>query len=254
MKKPNWILTASILLAAASVAVYSVQIIIFHRPVETFFYLFQDLAFLPVQVLLVTIIISELLRKREAENLRHKLNMVIGAFFSAIGNQLLKSFIAFDDNSGELARQMRFSASWGDAEFIRARDALSQHKPKIRCTPDELRCLSDFLVAERPFLLGLLENPNLLENESFTDLLWATSHLAEELAYRKDLSALSPGDYNHLAVDIERAYTRFLTEWLAYVNHLRQQYPYMFSFIVRCNPLTHSLDYICNGIDDQTSQ
>ncbi|MHB0997642.1 MAG: hypothetical protein ACYC27_00230 [Armatimonadota bacterium] len=250
MKRLNWRLGVSILLAAVSIAVYWVQIIIFHRPAETFFYLFQDLAFLPVQVLIVTVIISEILRKREAENLRHKLNMVIGAFFSAIGNQLLKCFIAFDENAGELAYQMRFTSNWGNAEFARARDTLTRYKPEIHCTPEELQCISDFLLVERPFLLGLLENPNLLENESFTDLLWATSHLAEELAYRKDLSTLSPGDYNHLAGDIERAYTRFLTEWLAYVNHLRQQYPYMYSFIVRCNPLTHRSDHTCSNNGD----
>jgi len=31
-------------------------------------------------------------------------------------------------------------------------------------------------------LLGLLGNPNLLEHDSFTDLLWAVFHLMEELS------------------------------------------------------------------------
>jgi hypothetical protein len=40
------------------------------------------------------------------------------------------------------------------------------------------------LLSKRDFLVALMENPNLLEHESFTDLLWAVFHLVEELAVR----------------------------------------------------------------------
>jgi len=41
---------------------YREQIKIFHAPRDTFFYLFQDLAFVPIQVLLVTLIVDRVLR------------------------------------------------------------------------------------------------------------------------------------------------------------------------------------------------
>jgi hypothetical protein len=49
------------------------------------------------------------------------------------------------------------------------------------------------------FLLGLMANPNLLEHESFTDLLWAVFHLTDELTHREDVSALADADLEHLA-------------------------------------------------------
>ena len=52
-------------------------------------------------------------------------------------------------------------------------------------------------------MLSLLENPNLLEHDSFTDLLLAIFHLSEELAARDTLVGLPQSDYEHLAGDIK---------------------------------------------------
>jgi hypothetical protein len=82
----------------------------------------------------------------------------------------------------------------------------------------------------------LLENPTLLEHESFTDLLRAVFHLAEELAYREDLSQ-SPGtDRAHLEGDINRAYHLLVHQWLDYMEYLKMNYPYLFSLAMRTNP------------------
>ena len=100
----------------------------------------------------------------------------------------------------------------------------------------DLNNLRDFLEAKRNFLLRLLENPNLLEHDSFSNLLLAVFHLTEELAQRRDLSHLTQGDQEHLAVDLKRAYSRLIREWLAYMRHLNQRYPYLFSLALRTNP------------------
>ena len=96
--------------------------------------------------------------------------------------------------------------------------------------------LRSFLVEKKSFLLSLLANPNLLEHESFTDLLWAVFHLAEELASRKDVSLLPESDHEHLKGDIRRVNVYLSTEWLAYMQHLQADYPYLFSLAVRTNP------------------
>ncbi len=93
-----------------------------------------------------------------------------------------------------------------------------------------------FLIAKRHFLLRLLENPNLLEHNTFTDMLWAVFHLTDELKHRKQVTELSENDYNHLSGDMERAYVRLLVEWLNYMKHLKDDYPYLFSLAVRSNP------------------
>ena len=100
----------------------------------------------------------------------------------------------------------------------------------------DLAGLRSFIIERRVFLLGLLENPNLLEHEQFTELLWAVFHLAEELAHRKTISGLPENDYTHLAGDIKRAYGLLVREWLSYMKHLKANYPYLFSLAVRTNP------------------
>ncbi len=85
-------------------------------------------------------------------------------------------------------------------------------------------------------MLILLENPNLLEHDDFTDLLWAVFHLTEELLKRDNLENLTAADYEHLSLDIERAYSRLVKEWLHYMQHLLENYPYLFSLAIRTNP------------------
>ena len=82
----------------------------------------------------------------------------------------------------------------------------------------------------------MLENPNLLEYERFTDLLWATFHLTEELEARQSLTDLPPADLNHISVDIERLYSQLVVEWVAYVEHLQSSYPFLFSLVARTHP------------------
>lgn len=69
-------------------------------------------------------------------------------------------------------------------------------------------------MAERSFLLGLLTNQNLLEHEEFTDLLWATFHLLEELTYRHDFSRLPKSDLDHLVGDLNRVYALLICRLL----------------------------------------
>jgi hypothetical protein len=81
-----------------------------------------------------------------------------------------------------------------------------------------------------------LENPNLLENEHFTDLLWATFHLAEELEARPSMTNLPETDLEHIANDIKRLYGHLAAEWLTYAEHLKSKYPFLFSLVVRTHP------------------
>ena len=99
-----------------------------------------------------------------------------------------------------------------------------------------LEDLRTFLTGKRDFLLRLLENPNLLEHEKFTELLRAVFHLTEELGNRKSTRGLPETDRAHLAGDIKRAYVQLVHQWLDYMRHLKDNYPYLFSLALRTNP------------------
>jgi len=223
-------------LIVLSLGMYLAQIMIFHAERDTFFYLFQDLAFVPIQVLLVTVIVDQVLRIRERMALLKKLNMVIGAFFSEAGAELIRKFVVYDDDAPAVAKKLLIAPDWDDERFAAAAQALRDHAVHMDCRRGDLSSLREFLAARRAFLLGLLENQNLLEHETFTELLWAVFHLMEELSSREDVSALSQPDCEHIAGDIKRAYVILIMEWLSYMKHLKKEYPYLYSLAVRTNP------------------
>jgi hypothetical protein len=162
--------------------------------------------------------------------------MVIGAFFSEVGTNLPRRFSLLDPHFDRIRAELRENAGWSDRDYARARRDLQSYTSVITIEQVDFDSLRTFLTGRWEFLLRLLENPLLLEHETFTDLLWAVFHLTEELSHRTDPSRLSRADREHLAGDIRRAYALLLAEWLEYTRHLQHNYPYLFSLAVRMNP------------------
>ena len=227
----------TILLLLCSIAVYYAQILIFNDAHHTLFYFLQDLAFVPIQVLLVVLLIERLLEEREKRSILQKLNMVIGAFFSEIGTRLLGDMTPAVDGMDEVRRRLALRAQWKRADFAGAIDFARKFGYEFAPQRIDLVELRDLLVSKREFMVRLLENPNLLEHERFTDLLWAIFHLTEELAARPALPNLSENDTRHIAEDMRRAYSHLGAEWLAYAQHLQATYPFLFSLVLRTHPM-----------------
>jgi hypothetical protein len=244
MKQINWYIILGGSLVFLSVTLYVVQISIFHRTGETFFYLLQDLAFIPMQVLLVTLIISGLLNMREKRLRLEKLNMVIGTFFSEVGTRLIAHFSDFDPKLENIRTNLIVRKEWSDQEFVAVIKRLKDYDYEVTIHVMNLEDLRIFLMAKRDFLVRLLENPILLEHESFTELLRAVFHLTEELAAREDLQALPDTDRQHLAGDVKRVYNLLVHEWLNYMQHLKDNYPYLFSLAMRINPFDQDASVI----------
>jgi len=239
VRKLTWQQRFAILLLAIALALYAVRWFAFPGEAlhsEMWRFLIGDIAFVFVQVLMVTLVIDGLIRRREREEMRRKLNMVIGAFFSETGTLLLDKVVRADTTISTIRDDLVPSGSWDPARYAAARAAFRLHKPTIELSGRDLVELRDTLAQERSFMIGLLANQTLLEHESFSDLLWALTHLGEELSARTDVAALTPGDARHIAIDIKRAYTLLVVEWLSYMQHLQHTYPYLFSLAVRTNP------------------
>jgi hypothetical protein len=200
------------------------------------FYTLLDVAFIPLSVLLVSLVIDRLLAAREREALLHKLNMVVGAFFSEIGRDLIDRLAEFDGDIEHDRDHMIFTAAWTTEDYERHRAAVCGDHHPTSLELGDVAGLRATLEEKRGFIVGLLQNGNLLEHESFTDMLWAVSHLSEELSARRDPASLSSPDRRHLELDLSRAYGRLLGEYLLYVRHLKADYPYLFAFAVRTNP------------------
>ena len=236
MKKLSWQIILGITLVALSTALYFCHFFFFKDTHHIFIYLLGDIAFVPIEVLLVTLIIHQLLTIREKRSMLKKLNMVIGAFFSEVGTSLLEYLSKFNPPLNDIIEKLIISNKWTEKDFNSLIDQLKKLSFQIEIKSGNLYGLKTFLLKKREFLLGLLENPNLLEHESFTELLWAVTHLTEELTFRTNVDKLGETDANHLAGDIKRAYSILIIEWLRYLKHLKTDYPYLFSLAIRTNP------------------
>ena len=236
MKRINWYLVVGFLLVVLSIFLYIIHFLIFGDTHHILIYFFGDLAFVPIEVLLVTLIIHRMLSMREKRAIVEKLNMVIGAFFSEVGTSLMKYFFEFDVNFKTISKHFLTIKDWSKKDFINSKRKLHTFDFDIDISKGNLDSLRAYILERRDFLLRLLENTNLLEHDSFTDLLWAITHLIEELACRENCGELIDSDFEHLAGDIKRAYVILIREWLDYINHLRVSYPYIFSLTVRMNP------------------
>jgi len=232
----NWQVLLGVCLLSMSAIVYVIHYYIFRDAHHIFLYLIGDIAFVFIEMLLVVLILHRLLGYREKMAMLNKLNMAIGSFYSEVGLGLLRMLAAADEKSKTVSDELILSSNWTAREFQAAGRKIKKYEYEVQIKQISLESLKDYLNSKRDFLLRLLENPNLLEHESFTNLLWAVFHLTEELAYRRTFQGLTVKDSQHLAGDIKRVYQLLVSEWLDYMKHLQKDYPYLFSLAVRTNP------------------
>lgn len=236
MRRLDWKVLLGISLVVLSAFFYLVHFFIFRDAHHIFIYLVGDVAFVFVEVLLVTLIIHRLLSQREKRTKLEKLNMVIGTFFSEAGTELLAAFSDADPNLDSIREKLIVDTEWTDADFLQVRRDLRKYHYDVQIPRINLSELHRFLAEERDFLVRLLENPVLLEHEKFTDLLRAVFHLAEELANREEIQGLPDSNLQHLSGDVRRAYVLLAQQWLDYMKYLQGNYPYLFSLAMRTNP------------------
>lgn len=253
MKRTSWYIVIGVALIAVSVLGFAIQIAIFHRPADTFFYILEDLSFLPISVLLVTLVINELLQAREKSELGQKVNIVIAVFFVELGYDLLRYLSLFDIHLEEMREIAGVREHWSSREFSTMRRRLEQYDYSIDCHCADLKDLKRLLDDKRGVVIELLTNSSLLENVSFTQLLWAILHLSYELQLRPDLDHLPEADYAHLGDDMRRVYVQLVREWLSSVQRLKDRQPYSFSLAMRVNPFAEHTSPIIEGNDNPES-
>jgi len=232
--KLYWIFIFTLL--SSSLFLYSVEYIILGDSGSIFMAFLSNLAFLPINVLLVSMIIHQLLNDMEKKNRIEKLNMVIGTFFSQTGTRLLVFFSEADPGIEEIRKYLIVKKDWDENDFADVSQRLRKYDYVVKAYSLDLLNLRDFLEQRNDSLLRLLENPVMLEHETFTELLMAVFHLKEELINREELKELPVSDLEHLDGDIKRVYSLLVYEWVAYMKYLKTNYPYLFSLSMRTNP------------------
>ncbi len=232
----RWLILFGASLLALSVILFEIHLFIFHDLHHILIYTIHDIAFLPVEVLLVSLVIHHMLEQRSLAEKLEKLNMVIGTFHSEVGISLLRFLYEHDTDRELIHSCLGLPSSWESSRVEDVRKKAEGLAFTTSVSDDDLRDLRSLLVAKEDFLIRILENPVMLEHESFSEVLRAVFHLTEELKYRKDCRDLPRTDLAHLTGDIRRVYKNTTLSWITYLGHLKVHYPYLYSLSARMNP------------------
>jgi hypothetical protein len=236
MKDKKWFIGIAAILIAASSLLYFIHYLLFHDLHHIGVFGLHELAFLPVEVLIVTLVIHRLLEERERKQKLEKMNMVIGTFFSRVGTTLIACFSSNDPNIESIRSELLVTDAWDETNFSAVAALMKAYEYDIDACTLDLERLRAFLLDREDFLIRMLENPVLLEHEDFTELLRATFHLTEELSRRGVITECSLSDISHLGGDVKRVYGLLIHEWISYMHYLKRNYPYLFSLALRTNP------------------
>lgn len=237
MKKLSYLTKLGILCVVITVVVYTVHFFIFWDAEFIFRYFIAQLAFLPISVLLVTIVINTLLANRARRERLQKQNIVIAAFFSELGVGLMRRLLREDSGDRqEFYQQLQMNNDWAAEDFARARLLAAAQEFHVAANADNLPPLHALLADKSDYILRLLENPVLQEHEDFTHMLWAVFHFSDELRLRPDLTRLPKADYSHISRDANRALAALTGQWISYMEYLKDSYPYLYHISLRTNP------------------
>lgn len=227
----------ALVLVVGAAALNGVHFALFHDAHEEVSFFLEALAFLPIEVLVLTLLVDRLLSERERAARLHKMNMVVGVFFSELGRPLLALLRDLLPAKQGVLESLAPTAQTSQRQLADSAAAMETVPLPIVLQPRDMSALKALLDEHEGLTLRLLANPVLLEHEDFTDVLWAVVHLGEELSARQSFESLPATDVAHLQADTVRVYRRLLRQWLRYLAHLQQYYPYLYSFAVRSDPL-----------------
>jgi hypothetical protein len=236
MKKINSTVVIFLMLVGLSMGLYTIQLFLFHSPHDTYFYLLQDIAFLPMQVAIVTVVLQSMISTREKKERLKQLNMVISSFFGDVGTDIIVDLNEFNQDREGICEHLKIDGEWQKKDFANALKIVRDYDFPMDARAGDLTELKGKLIKKHGFFHMMLQNQNLLEHETYSDMLWAVFHLMDEMIARDSLTNLPQADLQHLSLDIQRAYSTLLIEWINYMEHLKNEYPYLFSLAVRKNP------------------
>ncbi len=148
---PGFIILAAAIALAFSGLLYFIHYIIFQDVHHIFIYMVGDFAFLPLEVFLVVIVIERILTHREKQALQQKLNLIVGAFLSEVGNRLLGDLLGSFKERQEISRHFNVSQDWGPADFGRATAFAHALDEVPDCLKIDMEALKAFLAQKRPF-------------------------------------------------------------------------------------------------------
>lgn len=214
----------SIFLLMISLILYISQVMIFRQPETTAFYIFQDLAFLPVTIAIATLVVGYLMEEHDRQERINRTRMLTSSFFTDVGNELLRILITQGHYEIPLLLLTDECKNKTEEEL---KHSIEKMNFQVSWTPETEREIQNLLDAQHDSMLIITSNPALLDHEIFTDMLWAIFHLKDEMKGRASEN-ISSADQKHLESDAKRVFDLLLLDWMNHLNYMKKEYPYYY--------------------------
>ena len=235
MKKHKQTILLGIALIGLSAILHGIHYAIFRDLHHILIFLVADIAFIPLEVFFVSVVLERIIEKRDERQITKKLNMLIGLFYQEVGNYVLTHFVNADEHLTSEEIDAAIDFKWDATKYEQLTHCILAHKYHVSMSLIDLKELDQKLTTYKALIVNLITNPTIHEHGPFSEVLMSLFHLADELKTRP-LDALSKEDMDHLKVDIDRVYRCLAEEWVSYMSHLQVDYPYLFLTAVKYNP------------------
>lgn len=245
MKKSEQTIIQGTLLVIISIVLYSFHYIIFRDPHHIFIYLLGDIAFIPLEVFLVALVIEKYIEQKDRKHALDRLNTQVGVFYGEFGIELLHYCVSLDTEINKYRKEFSLDCSCDMKEFSHLKFFIERYSFTIDISKIDILYLKNILSKNIEIIINLLSNPTIVDKYHFDKMLMAILHVHEEIRYRMNSNGeLTEEDYAHLQTDLQRAYKLLTFGWLYYIQYLKKEYPYLYETAVKQNPFSEVCIFI----------
>ena len=209
-----------LLLLCASVLLYAIHYLIFRDLHHLAIFGLHELAFVPLEVILVTLGLDQLVEKTHREEARSKVSIIETLYFNESGSTMLRYLTSFDPDAARLRELLQVTQDWRSSDFRQAIRQLKSYPFLLDLERIDFFGLHYHLSQRHAYYRSMLENPALTQSEAFTEMIIKIYLLWEELDGRTNLYQLPEKDRSYLAELLHEIYRELTEYWLDNVyNH-----------------------------------
>ena len=209
-----------LLLLCASALLYAIHYLIFRDLHHLAIFGLHELAFVPLEVILVTLGLDQLVEKTHREEARSKVSIIETLYFNESGGTMLRYLTSFDPDAARLRELLQVTEDWHSSDFRQAIRQLKSYPFLLDLDRIDFFGLHYHLSQRHEYYRSMLENPALTQSEAFTEMIMKIYLLWEELDGRTNLYQLPEKDRTYLAELLHEIYRELTEYWLDNVyNH-----------------------------------
>jgi len=224
-----WLIFFGVLLLTTSATVYLFHYMIFRDAHHIFLYLIGDIGFVPLEVILITMVFHKFLLRKEKHVKFEKLNAVVGVFFTRVGNDLIQFLSQYDLQYEETKKFIDVHNDWTTSDFDKKIKEFRTYKANIDTDQIPLSVLQRIIKKEESLILQVFGNTDMLDSYSLAYLFHTMFHLIDNLDHSTKNGRTS---LHKLDINVEKLYTFLIYRWLHYTKHISEFYPHHYPTLV----------------------